>query len=142
MIELIAAIAHEANRAYCITIGDRSCLNWNEAPEWQKVSAMEGVRALIANPRTTPEQSHESWLKKKLAEGWKWGTEKNADLKHHPCIVPYADLPPSQQAKDVIFTEIVLSMHRQLVSDSPVVPPGSSQGVTPAPVGVGSSVPK
>ncbi len=43
-IESIAKICHEANRAYCATIGDASQLPWEESPDWQRQSAINGVK--------------------------------------------------------------------------------------------------
>ncbi len=103
----IAKIVHEANRAYCQTIGDDSQPAWVDAPDWQKSSAVNGVEGIQSGRITRPEQSHESWLAEKARTGWVYGPIKNADLKQHPCFVPYAELPPEQQIKDAIFFGIV-----------------------------------
>lgn len=103
----IARIVHEANRAYCQTIGDGSQVPWDEAPGWQRVSAVKGVEGIIAGSITRPEQSHESWLGEKERAGWKYGPVRDAEKKEHPCFVPYAELPPEQKAKDAIFFAIV-----------------------------------
>jgi len=105
-VELIAQAAHEANRGYCQALGDDSQPHWVDAPDWQKDSARNGVRFHLANA-ATPEQSHESWLAQKTAEGWKYGPVKDVEKKEHPCFVPYADLPAEQKAKDYIFKSIV-----------------------------------
>lgn len=110
MIEDIARVAHEANRAYCTAIGDDSQVSWFESPAWQRDSAIAGVRAIHLNPAGTPEQSHEGWLEHKNAEGWVWGPVKDPDFKTHPCMLPYAELPAAQRAKDHIFRAVVLSM--------------------------------
>jgi len=102
-----AKAAHEANRAYCQSIGDDSQPAWEDAPDWQKDSARAGVEAIIANPDTTPEQSHEGWLAQKKADGWKCGPVKDADKKEHPCFVPYSELPEAQRIKDHIFGNVV-----------------------------------
>ena len=106
-ISNIASICHEANRAYCATIGDSSQVPWDEAPEWQRESAINGVAFHIENPTAGPSGSHENWLKEKLADGWVYGEVKDVDAKTHPCCVPYDQLPPAQQAKDFIFVGIV-----------------------------------
>lgn len=46
--EEIAKIAHEANRIYCQTLGDYSQPPWEDAPDWQKNSAIAGVQAYIS----------------------------------------------------------------------------------------------
>ena len=104
---LIAAIAHQINAAYCASLGDDSQPAWADAADWQKQSAMVGVEMHLANPDATPEQSHESWLAQKTAEGWKYGKVKDADKKEHPCFMPYADLPQAQKSKDYLFRAVV-----------------------------------
>lgn len=103
----IARVAHEINRAYCASLGDTSQPSWDNAPEWQKASALAGVDMHLANPDATPEDSHESWLAQKTAEGWKYGPAKDAQKKEHPCFLPYAELPPEQKAKDYLFRAVV-----------------------------------
>lgn len=103
----VAKICHEANKAYCETIGDNSQVPWDEAPDWQKESAIIGVKMHAENPDAGPEASHKCWMEQKLAEGWKYGPVKNPETKEHPCIVHFADLPKEQQVKDVLFRAIV-----------------------------------
>lgn len=105
-VEAIAKVAHEVNRAYCAGLGDSSQPSWEQAPQWQKDSAMNGVRAHQSGT-LTPEQSHESWLAEKVAAGWVYGTVKNPDTKEHPCCVPYAELPVEQRIKDYLFKAVV-----------------------------------
>lgn len=102
-VELIAKVCHEANRAYCKALGDGSQLPWDEAPEWQRKSAVLGVEFIRDNPDAKPSASHESWLAEKERDGWKYGPEKDPELKEHPCFVPYDELPTEQKAKDYIF---------------------------------------
>lgn len=105
----VAWICHEANRAYCKTIGDNSQLPWEEAPEWQRESAIKGVEFCLSNPDAPASANHDSWLKQKEAEGWKYGAVKDAEKKEHPCYVPYEQLPIEQKRKDYLFKYIVKS---------------------------------
>jgi hypothetical protein len=111
-IEACARAAHEANRAYCIAAGDTSQPSWEEAPEWQRSSAVAGVEGVIAG--NTSEQSHESWLAEKARTGWQYGPTKDPAAKLHPCCVPYADLPPAQKCKDAVFVAVVRAMAEAL----------------------------
>jgi hypothetical protein len=106
MIEQCAKAAHEVNRGYCAALGDDSQPPWSDAPDWQKDSARNGVRAAL-NPDQTPEMSHQGWMAQKEAEGWVFGEVKDPEKKTHPCMVPYDQLPESQRAKDSIFINVV-----------------------------------
>lgn len=108
--EQIAQVAHEINRAYCIAMGDDSQLEWSEAPQWQKDSAVLGVEFHIDNPDAEPEASHENWAREKHANGWVYGEVKNPEKKEHPCMVPFKYLPMEQQAKDYLFRQVVHSL--------------------------------
>lgn len=104
---VIARVAHEINRAYCASLGDTSQPAWEDAPEWQQQSAIAGVEMHLANPDATPEQSHESWLAQKVADGWVYGEVKDAEKKEHPCCRPYDELPAEQKSKDYLFRSVV-----------------------------------
>ena len=108
-IEAAARVAHEANRAWCVANGDMSQPSWDDAPEWQKASAIQGVKFHMANPDAGDSASHDNWMAVKVADGWVYGPEKNPEATPptHPCIVPFSDLPREQQVKDAIFRSIV-----------------------------------
>lgn len=108
-IDKIARVCHEANKAYCEALGDLSQVPWEQAPEWQRESARLGVKLHLSGEHG-PEASHQSWMQQKINDGWAYGVEKNPELKTHPCIVPFENLPREQQAKDFIFRAIVHSM--------------------------------
>lgn len=103
----IAKVCHEANRAYCQTLGDESQAEWNLAPSWQRKSAMNGVWFHLENPNATPSASHDKWRTEKVGAGWKHGKVKDEGAKTHPCIVDFDQLPIQQQRKDVLFAAIV-----------------------------------
>ncbi len=105
--EQIAKVAHEVNRAYCQGLGDDSQSPWEDAPEWQRTSAINRVNFHLANPNASPDHSHNEWLKGKQETGWKWGPFKNPETKEHPCFRPYEELPVEQKAKDYLFRGVV-----------------------------------
>ena len=106
-IERIARACHEANRAMCASFGDHSQLPWGQAEQWQRDSAIAGVKFRLENPDAGVDCQHNAWMQDKIDNGWKYGTKKDAELKEHPCIVPFDQLPPEQKAKDAIFSAIV-----------------------------------
>lgn len=103
----VARFAHEVNRLYCALLGDNSQVPWEEAPEWQRYSAVLGVKNIEDNPLATPVDSHDCWLKQKVEEGWVYGPVKDPEAKTHPCMVRYEDLPAAQQTKDHLFITVV-----------------------------------
>ena len=106
-IETAARTAHEVNRAFCQYIGDDSQVPWNEAPNWQRQSAVNGVQFHLDNPDAGDSASHDNWMREKIEQGWKHGDKKDPDRKLHPCIVPFRELPRDQQFKDRLFRTIV-----------------------------------
>lgn len=105
-LDLVARVCHEANREIQLATGDpEPSPHWDEAEEWQKSSALEGVMHAIDG--ATPEQLHDEWRKFKYADGWQFGIHKDPELKTHPCLVPYDELAPEQRLKDNIFQSIV-----------------------------------
>lgn len=106
-IERAAEICHEVNRAYCAAIGDNSQPAWDEAPAWQRESAMAGVRFHMDNPDAPASASHDSWMRQKQADGWMYGDVKDPEAKTHPCMVPFEQLPLEQRVKDHLFRAAV-----------------------------------
>jgi hypothetical protein len=113
--EDVAKIAHEANRAYCETLGDHSQVPWESAPQWQKDSALTGVNLHVDNPDAGPEASHISWYNEKQKDGWVWGPVKNPDKKEHPCMMPFNQLPLDQQLKDRLFRHVVMAFRNTVM---------------------------
>lgn len=46
------------------------------------------------------ENAHEVWAKARCNEGWKYGRERNDELKEHPDMLPYNRLPDSEKEYD------------------------------------------
>ena len=109
-VEWVAVACHQLNRAWCVAHGDKSQVDWSDAPEWQRESAIQGVLGALNG--AGPERSHESWLEQKKADGWVYGETKDPAKKTHPCMVGYGDLPEHQKAKDGFFVGMVHQMAR------------------------------
>lgn len=43
---------------------------------------------------------HEVWAQTRIDQGWIWGEERNDELKHHPCLVAYEELPEEERLYD------------------------------------------
>lgn len=43
---------------------------------------------------------HEVWAESRIKQGWRYGAQRNDELKTHPCLVPYEDLPEEEKEYD------------------------------------------
>ncbi len=43
---------------------------------------------------------HEVWAQTRIRQGWSYGPQRDDKQKHHPCLVPYDDLPESEREYD------------------------------------------
>ena len=43
---------------------------------------------------------HEVWAKSRMDQGWSWGPQRDDELKTHPCLVSYEDLPEEEKEYD------------------------------------------
>lgn len=43
---------------------------------------------------------HDVWAQSRMEQGWIYGSERNDQLKHHPCLVAYEELPEVEKAYD------------------------------------------
>jgi hypothetical protein len=106
-IAAIARICHQANKAYCETLGDFTQKNWEDTCEEIRESAISGVVFRIKNPKLTSKDQHDNWMKDKIKSGWKYGKIKDEKQKEHPCLMSYHDLPKGQKIKDGLFIGII-----------------------------------
>lgn len=111
LVQLAASAAHEANKLYCQSLGDFTQPSWENAPKWQRDSALSGTRNAVRDLESGPEDSHANWFALKESEGWKYGPVKDPDRKEHPCMVPYKDLPQGQKLKDAMFLAVTRAVY-------------------------------
>ena len=43
---------------------------------------------------------HEVWSETRIQQGWTYGEQRNDELKTHPCLIPYEELPESEKEYD------------------------------------------
>ena len=65
--------------------------------DMEKIELSEELESLI---EILAIQVHQTWMKQRLEDGWRYGTERNDIKKTHPCLVPYDQLPESEKLYD------------------------------------------
>ena len=55
---------------------------------------------LVALTEQIAENVHDVWAAGRIAEGWTYGDEKDAENKKTPLLVPYSSLPESEKDFD------------------------------------------
>lgn len=108
-VNQIAKTCQEVNKVFCEHLGDYSQPKWDDAPDWQKDTLIDGVIFHQNNPGSTAEDSHNNWMAKKIEDGWVYGEKKDVEAKTHPCMLAFSDLPIDQQTKDSLFLAVVRS---------------------------------
>ena len=43
---------------------------------------------------------HEVWAETRIRQGWTYGEQRNDELKTHPCLIPYEELPEEEKEYD------------------------------------------
>lgn len=103
-----ARAAHEAIRTLQIENKEPNVASpWKTVGQDIKESCYIGIDRVIENPNITSEALHDSWIVTKTEQGWTYGEVRSEEAKTHPCMVPYADLPPFQRLKDAMFRNVV-----------------------------------
>jgi hypothetical protein len=94
--ELLARLAHLCWRCYQMGAGQA-----HNDPTFDNIESQKnGWKFFHKNPGATSEDNHKNWMDHKLALGWKYALVKSIEKKEHPDLVPYAELPEVERAKD------------------------------------------
>ncbi|MFP4390124.1 MAG: TRAFs-binding domain-containing protein, partial [Desulfococcaceae bacterium] len=57
------------------------------------------------------ENAHEVWADLRVRDGWTFGPKRDDEHKRHPCLVPFSQLPESEQKYDrEMVTQVLKSM--------------------------------
>ncbi len=66
--------------------------------------------------------THECWSAQRLADGWRYGAQRDDAAKTHPCLVPYEELPESEKQYDrftsMTTLKTILALGYMLVKQS------------------------
>ncbi len=68
------------------------------------------------------ENAHDVWAQARLAEGWTHGPRRDDELKQHPDLIPYEELPEGE--KDLDRGTVVQTLKGIIALGYTIVPPG------------------
>ena len=100
-IEEVARITYEACRAIRIAQGKNDRLHWEDVSEFYRNLHIEGVKWALNHPTTDPIDAHDKWMSFMIE------AEKQNDENVKHLMVPFQELDLYEQAKDVLFMQIV-----------------------------------
>ena len=69
-------------------------------PQPIDVSRIELPAALAPLTEALARNVHEVWAAPRIAQGWRFGPERNDARKEHPCLIPYEELPEEERTYD------------------------------------------
>lgn len=73
-------------------------MNYNPNPiDLSDVTLDSSLESLI---EALAENVHDTWAKGRMNDGWTYGPVRDDARKHHPCLVPYNELPESEKEYD------------------------------------------
>jgi hypothetical protein len=102
-LDVIAELGWQAHIAWERIIGEQPKPDWIALSPGQKVAIVDSVRWLIEHPTSSVSAQHDAW------RGRKWLEGDNAG-EHHQNMVPFDDLPFSQQMKARLWRHITFAV--------------------------------
>jgi hypothetical protein len=69
-------------------------------PQPIETSQVQVPASLVDLTEQLAENAHDVWARQRMSDGWTWGPHRDDKSKHHPCLIPYADLPDSEKQYD------------------------------------------
>jgi len=121
----IAEITHGANRSYSRHAGCKNKQRWNRLDALAHKRVEKGVLYAIDHPDCSPADIHDHWVATMLRDGWEPGGVVDHGARVHRNLVPWDELTPREQHKDVLFLAIVRAL----------APPRSAQNGDPEKAG-------
>ena len=73
---------------------------YNYTPQPIDTSDVELPKELETLVEQMSKNVHEVWAETRIKQGWTYGLERNDELKTHPCLIPYEELPEEEKEYD------------------------------------------
>lgn len=118
-----------SNRAAARRIPDHLALIGYAVEPWQQNDKQDWQtplkKAIEKHTERLAQAEHLGWYAERVANGWTHAEKRNDTLKHHPLMVPWAKLLPSDQEKDRHFVRSIpalLEMAKYKAVPIPTIP--------------------
>lgn len=84
-------------------------------------SAVQVSEELMQLGEYLAKNTHEVWAQQRMAEGWTYGSMRDADRKTHPDLIPYEELPEGEKVYDrnssMETIKVILSLGYRITRD-------------------------
>jgi hypothetical protein len=99
-LDVIAELGWQAHIAWERIIGEQSKPDWSALSNLQQRTIADSVRWLVDHPTSSVAAQHDAWRARKTFD----------EYKDHPNMVPFDDLPFSQQMKARLWRHIIFAV--------------------------------
>ncbi len=82
-------------------------IQWVDLSDDQRRGCKNVVTGIAKHPAMSPQDMHETWVKRMRKAGWAYGTIKDAARKKHPELLPYKFLSKVQRRSDGLMHVII-----------------------------------
>ncbi len=72
----------------------------NYIPQPEDISSIQLPDELKPLVEQIARNVHDVWAQNRMEHGWVYGDERNDNLKQHPCLIPYEQLPEEEKDYD------------------------------------------
>ena len=72
----------------------------NYVPQPMDTTAVQLPKELDELVEQMSKNVHEVWAQSRIEQGWVYGEQRSDELKQHPCLVAYEELPEVERAYD------------------------------------------
>ena len=72
----------------------------NYIPQPEDISSIQLPDELKPLVEQIARNVHDVWAQNRMEQGWVYGDERNDNLKQHPCLIPYEQLPEEEKDYD------------------------------------------
>ena len=65
---------------------------------------------------------HDVWAQTRIEQGWSYGEKRDDQLREHPCLIPYEELPESEKLYDrnssLQTLKLIIKLGFRIVTDN------------------------